>query len=109
MWDITKLKRVDNEEEYTYVICVCIFNVAQCISIFGIISWTSSYSETHLVRVEVVVHQLVDDVVRVLQHELQAHGLQRLADVVTRLRQPVRYFLQMILIKSLPSSSLSSK
>ena len=71
MWDITELKRGDIEEEYTYVLCkmcncVCIFNLAQCISIFGIISWTSSYSEAHLVRVEVVVDQLVDDVVRVL-------------------------------------------
>ena len=91
--------------------CVCIFYLAQCISIFGIISWTSSYSETHLVRVEVVVHQLVDDVVRVLKHELQAHGLQHLTNVVTRLRQPVRYFLQKLSNdhQSLPSYSLSSK
>ena len=49
------------------------------------ISRAGPNSLADLVRVEVVVHQLVDDVVRVLVDELQAHRLKVGSNIITNL------------------------
>ena len=60
-----------------------------CFNVNPNILWAGTNSLADLVRVEVVVHQLVDDVVRVLVYKLQAHRLQVRSNIVTNLGQPV--------------------
>ena len=60
-----------------------------CFNVNPNILWAGTNSLADLVRVEVVVHQLVDDVVRILVNKLQAHRLKVWTDIVTNLSQPV--------------------
>ena len=66
------------------------------------ISRAGTNSLADLVWVEVVVHQLVDDVVRVLIDKLQAHRLKVGTNIVTNLGQPVSD----VLIENIYSNSL---
>ena len=78
------------------VLYVSPFNVNPNISRAG----TNSLAD--LVRVEVVVHQLVDDVVRVLIDKLEAHWLKVGTNIITNLGQPVSD----VLIEKIYSNSL---
>ena len=75
-------------QEYCFVVLL------SCLSIQTIHLRASPNSLANLVWVEIVVHQLVDNVVRVLVDKLQAHWLNGGSDIATNLSQPVSNILR---------------